>query len=174
MSQIMMPQINKNECLTLQEMMNNYMNNNFNTITSDNELNLIFILANVEFTCYRKDINKLKNKIKKLNDIKSDLENEVNNYNILKRSYLCKINENRLLERTNNSNTTNILNPINIPNTTNNTSCCICMNNPNNFIYTTCGHMSCCQNCVYRIDRCPICRDNNGNFIEVYNAGMSS
>lgn len=171
MSPTMIQQTNNNNSLTLEEIMNNYMNNNYNMILLDNELNEIFRLANAEFINYRKENNKLKKKINKLNTMKLQFQNEINNYNILKNTYLSKINN---LNITNNENTTNNDNTINNENTTNNSTCCICMTNSNNFIYTTCGHMSCCQNCVSRLDRCPVCRDNNGHFIQVYNVGINN
>lgn len=39
-----------------------------------------------------------------------------------------------------------------------NSECKICMDRPMNIVFSSCGHMSCCDVCCHAIDKCPICR----------------
>ena len=36
--------------------------------------------------------------------------------------------------------------------------CKICMDKPMNIVFTSCGHMACCDVCCHAVDKCPICR----------------
>lgn len=40
--------------------------------------------------------------------------------------------------------------------------CCVCMTNPRDCVYTSCGHFSACSECCTRMgEKCPICRTNS-------------
>lgn len=43
-------------------------------------------------------------------------------------------------------------------------SCVICMANPANQILLPCTHIVCCEECVLKMDKCPVCRANINNF----------
>lgn len=51
--------------------------------------------------------------------------------------------------------------------------CIICMENDINTVITTCGHLCCCEFCLIKMNRCPVCRtryDIKDNLLKVYSA----
>lgn len=46
--------------------------------------------------------------------------------------------------------------------------CVICLKNKIEFMYSKCSHFCVCSECVYSINRCPICRCENSNWVKVY------
>ena len=137
-------------------------------INNINDSNIIDTINNNHISDIDNIINKyLSNNLnKKINDLQHANNLLTNKINILKRElYIIEAKYNHLK---------NERNRIESINATANTLCSICMTNPNNFINTSCGHMSVCSNCLSRIANiCPICRQI-GNYIQVHNSGVSN
>lgn len=49
-----------------------------------------------------------------------------------------------------------------------NKKCQICMVNDLNCLLFKCGHLCCCVECVKRIDKCPICRNEIKDYLEIF------
>jgi hypothetical protein len=46
-------------------------------------------------------------------------------------------------------------------------TCVVCIDKPVQMVFTSCGHMCCCEGCGMRLMRCPVCR-LRGSPIKVY------
>jgi hypothetical protein len=46
--------------------------------------------------------------------------------------------------------------------------CIICMTDERNILFIKCKHMVCCKTCAYKCSRCPVCREEIKEYIDVY------